>query len=102
MRLSFVKGVEGKIRVGMAVGKRQGKSHERNRGRRMLREAFRRLLPWMRDDVWIVARLSRAGMKSGAREIYEELSRLLAKGGFMLPEWPGPNWDDPSKGVAEQ
>ncbi len=99
MRLLFVKGEEGQVRIGMAVGKRQGKSHERNRGRRMLKEGFRRLLPWMRGDFMIVAGLTSAGMRSGSREIYEELASLLQKGGLLLPRWPGPNWNDPSKGV---
>lgn len=102
MRLLFVKGAEGAPRVGMAVGKRQGKSHDRNRGRRVLREGFRRLLPWIRRDVWIVAGLSRAGMKAGAKEIYAETASLLEGAGLMEPGWPGPDWEGRSPGADER
>ena len=89
----FVEAPDGRTRVGFAVGKRQGKSHERNRGRRILKEGFRRLLPWMRDGVWIVAALRRVGMTAGAREIYSDLAELLRGRGIMVEEWPGLDWN---------
>lgn len=84
---------DGRRRIGFAVGKRQGKSHERNRGRRILKEGFRRLLPWLRDGIWIVAALRRSGMEAGAREIYRDLARLLSRQGLMVEEWPGMDWN---------
>ena len=102
MRLLFMKAEDGRSRIGLAVGKRQGKSHDRNRGRRVLKEGFRRLLPWIRPGVWIVAGLSGAGMRANSTTIYEELAQLLKRGGFLEPEWPGANWDEPSKGVRER
>lgn len=102
MRLLFMKAEDGRTRIGMAVGKRQGKSHDRNRGRRVLKEGFRRLLPWMRQGVWCVAALSGAGMRADSKAVYEELARLLEGGGFLEPEWPGANWDEPSEGLQER
>ena len=89
----FVEAPDGRTRIGFAVGKRQGKSHERNRGRRILREGVRRLLPWMKDGVWVVAALRSRGMAAGADEIYLNLAGLLAGRGFMVEEWPGPDWN---------
>ena len=102
MRLLFLKAEDGVTRIGLAVGKRQGKSHDRNRGRRVLKEGFRRILPWIRPGVWIVAGLSGTGMRAGSTDVYEELARLLKGGGFLEPEWPGANWENPSEGAKEK
>ena len=99
VRLLFMKAEDGRTRIGLAVGKRQGKSHDRNRGRRILKEGFRRLFPWMREGVWIVAGLSSAGMRANSRRVYEDLARLLERGGFLEPEWPGANWEEPLEGI---
>lgn len=102
MRLLFLKAEDGVVRIGRAVGKRQGKSHDRNRGRRVLKEGFRRLLPWIRPGVWIVAGLSSAGMGARSTDVYKELARLLEGGGYLKPEWPGANWENPSEGAKEK
>ncbi len=78
----FLEAPDGRTRVGFAVGKRQGKSHERNRGRRILKEGFRRLLPWMKAGVWVVASLRTGGMNAGAREVYYDLAGRSATGEY--------------------
>ncbi len=68
--------------IGLAVGKRQGKSHDRNRGRRILKRRLPQNSSWIRPGVWIVAGLSGTGMKAGSTDVYEELARLLEGEGF--------------------
>jgi ribonuclease P protein component len=98
VRLLFLRdsseGHSGKIpRVGYAVGKRQGKAHVRNRGRRVLREAFRRLRPWVVPDVVLVLSLKDRGLGAGAVEIYRDMARVLWKNGLFTPEWTGAAWE---------
>jgi len=102
VRLLFLEAPDGRTRVGFAVGKRQGKSHERNRGRRILKEGFRRLLPWMKEGVWLVASLRNSGMTAGAGEVYYDLARVLAGRGMMVAGWPGPDWDCTEAGRKEE
>ena len=81
VRLLFLRNpVQLGLRVGYAVGKRQGKAHVRNRGRRVLREAFRRLTPWVVSDVTLVLSL-----KDG----------VLRRQGLLLDGWDGAAWDSP-------
>lgn len=88
VRLLFLGVGDGPPRLGAAVGKRQGSSVARNRGRRILREAFRVLHPWMKDGVWIVAMLRSAGLKAGTREIYTDMVALLRKEELLKPGFP--------------
>jgi ribonuclease P protein component len=84
---------EGPTRFGFAVGKRQGKAHVRSRGKRVLREAARRLLPWIRPRMRIVASLRDEGMKATADKIYFDMAKVLSKHGFFRLEWPGASWE---------
>lgn len=88
VRLLFLDTGEGPPRLGAAVGKRQGASVVRNRGRRILREAFRNCRPWLKEGIWIVAMLRSAGLCAGAGEIYEDLVRLLEREGLLRPGFP--------------
>lgn len=90
MRLLFLETGEGPPRLGAAVGKRQGSSVVRSRGRRVLREAFRACRPWVKEGLWIVAMLRSAGLESRTNEVYAELVRLLDKEGFLKPGYPYP------------
>lgn len=98
MRLVFVRSPDGSTRIGLAVGKKQGKAHERNRGRRVLKEGIRRLIPWIREGVWLVLSLRTAGMKADGKSVYLDLGALLLHNGLLRDDWPGLNWEEPSRG----
>jgi ribonuclease P protein component len=93
VRLLFLRKTDGaEARVGYAVGKRQGKAHVRNRGKRILREAFRRLRPWVRPGVTLVASLKDRALLSKTPEIYRDMARILLKHGLLNSDWPGCEW----------
>lgn len=92
VRLFFVKQPDSSTLVGVTVGKKIAKACKRTRGRRMLRESFRRLLPWMKNDVWIVASLRECALDLSAREVYEDMARCLKRRGLMRDDWPGSDW----------
>jgi ribonuclease P protein component len=92
VRLLFLKWTEPGPRVGYAVGKRQGKAHVRSRGRRILRESFRRLSPWIFPDVTMVLSLKDRGLTVKAHEIYGDMARILKKNRLLKLDWPGAVW----------
>lgn len=73
-------------RVGITVSKKIGGAVQRNRAKRIIREAYRQLLKNYRVKtgflVVIVARDSIVGAKS--TDIYPELVRAAKKAGFIL------------------
>jgi ribonuclease P protein component len=79
-------------RVAYVVGKRQGKAHVRNRGKRILREAFRGLRPWTVPNATLVFSLRNKALGLKASEIYRDMARVLRKNGFLAPNWPGALW----------
>jgi len=96
VRLLFLRETETqlptKVRVGYAVGKRQGKANVRNRGKRVLREAFRRLSHWMPPSVTMVASLKDKALCAKANEVYYDMARVLKKSNLLKPDWPGAEW----------
>ncbi|MBC7321710.1 MAG: ribonuclease P protein component [Acetomicrobium sp.] len=103
VRMLYIKAPEGAgTRIGVAVGKKQGKSCVRNRGRRLLKEAARRLLPWLKEDYWIVLQLSSAGLTKGARDIYFDMADLWRREGLMRADWPGADFTPWTKGEENE
>ncbi len=67
------------IRVGYAVGKHQGKAHVRNRGKRILRAAFREVTSKfaIKTDVSFVLSLKNKGLDAKSNEISADLVKIL-------------------------
>jgi ribonuclease P protein component len=88
---------DGGTRVGFTVGKKIAGAVARTRGRRILRESIRRLLPWTKEGIWFVASLREKGLDSDAISIYYEIAELLEKSGMLSDTWNGADWrvDDP-------
>ncbi len=80
VRLLYLKGNdEGGIKFGCAVGKKLGKAHVRNRGRRILREAFRQVSAQIVPGISIVLTLRASGLTAKTPDITRELERLFRK-----------------------
>lgn len=88
----YVRPTEGRRRVGITAGRRFGAAVARNRAKRRLREAFRRLEGRLRDhgDVVLVARAS--ALTAPFDAIVTEMEQLCAAGQMLLggsPREPG-------------
>lgn len=94
VRLLFLRGTDG-LRVGYAVGKRQGKAHVRNRGRRVLREAFRRLSPWIVPGVSIITSLKDRALGASAVAVWRDMAHVLQQRGLLTEGWAEADWDTP-------
>ena len=81
-------------RIGFAVGKKGRNSCERNRGKRILREAMRRLMPYVAPGLNIVAALKDAAVSVNvsAVDIYLDSAKILAKRGLLSKEWQRDKW----------
>ena len=79
VRLLYVMNTDGAIHFGCAVGKKLGKAHTRNRGRRILREAFRQTCAKIIPGVSIVLSLRHEGLTAKTPEIIAELEVLLRR-----------------------
>ena len=80
-------------RFGVTVSKKIANAVKRVRGRRILREAIRRLKPWVKDGFWIVVSLRGAGLDVSAREIYFDLAKLMKRQDLLVSEWQNLDWD---------
>lgn len=78
VRLLFLKDDDA-IKFGCAVGKRQGKAHVRNRGKRILREAFRSLSGEIIPGVQIILCLTNKGLTCKTPEIVSELEKIFRR-----------------------
>lgn len=71
----------GSPRIGITVTRKIGNSVERNRARRLLREAFRKNKWLAPHGVDIVINVKRALLEAGYREVEGELVALLKRAG---------------------
>lgn len=92
VRLLFVKAPDGETKFGVVVGKKQGKACVRSRGRRVLREAARRLAPWVCPGYWFVLGLSHKGLTASGKDVYYNLACMMKRLNLLSPDWPGPSW----------
>ena len=81
VRLLYLKDDEPKIKFGCAVGKKLGKAHVRNRGKRILRAAFKKFLSAKKliPGLKIVLNLKENGLDSKSHEIAVELEKLFRR-----------------------
>jgi ribonuclease P protein component len=92
VRLFFLDRPDDDTLVGVTVGRKIANAAKRTRGRRVLRESFRKLLPWMKDGLWIVGSLRENALDRSARDIYMDIGRSMKRRGLMDPDWTGPDW----------
>lgn len=93
VRLLFVPSPDGTTRFGVAVGKQQGSSPVRSRGKRVLRESLRRLRPWVRQGYWVICMLRNTALEKKSTEVYEDMAKVFSRSGLMDQKWPGADWD---------
>ncbi|MGD9666736.1 MAG: ribonuclease P protein component [Synergistaceae bacterium] len=98
VRLLFVERPGDPLLIGVTVGRKTANASRRTRGRRMMREAFRRLLPWIKDGVWIIASLREKALERSSRDVYMDIARSLKRRGLMKQDWPGFDWDADKEG----
>jgi len=81
-------------RIGFAIGKKQCNACGRNRGKRILREAMRRLMPFVAPGLNIVATLKDAAacMNTSAVDVYLDSAKILLKRGLLTKEWQNAKW----------
>ena len=79
VRILYLRGDDGGIKFGCAVGKRQGKAHIRTRGRRILRAAFREISGRIISGMKIVLLLQEKGLTSKSTDIQRELETLMLR-----------------------
>ncbi|MGI8595864.1 MAG: ribonuclease P protein component [Thermoleophilaceae bacterium] len=89
---AFPRSSEGDPRLGVSVGRRVGNAVERNRVKRMLREAFWSLAPGLppEHDFVLVARPEAGGLvrEGGEAGLEAALRELVAEAGLLSPEAP--------------
>lgn len=84
----YARPTEGRLRLGVTTGRRFGRAVVRNRAKRRVREAFRRLEGRLLDrgDVVLVARPQ--ALTAGFSEIVAEIEALCAAGRLFVEETP--------------
>jgi ribonuclease P protein component len=83
---------DGETKVGVAAGRKIAGAVGRARGKRMLRESLRRLLPWIKDGVWIVASLKERALGGDSVALYYEMAKLLERPSLLEDDWGGADW----------
>lgn len=74
-----------RVRVGVAAGRTVGTAVKRNRAKRLLREAMRRLLPDIASGLDLIL-IARPGLASASLEdVRQALLSLLQRAGIAIP-----------------
>jgi ribonuclease P protein component len=92
VRLYFLRRPGERSRVGVTVGKKIANAAKRSRGRRLLRESLRRLLPWVKGEFWFVLSLREKALEADAVTVYADAARVLDRAGLLDDGWGGGNW----------
>ena len=80
VRLLYVKEENSdEIKFGCAVGKKLGKAHVRNRGKRILRAAFYEFSKKLNPGFKIVLMLKEKGLRAKTQDIISELEKLFKR-----------------------
>ena len=80
VRLLYLKNEEkNEIKFGCTVGKKLGKAHVRNRGKRILRAAFVQFSGKLIPGLQIILSLREKGLDAKTQDITSELERLFRR-----------------------
>ncbi len=81
----FVTPVAGRARVAFVAGRRVGGAVQRNRARRVLREAWRRMAPSVRAGTGVVVVARKGFLPARTQELETEMRQSLAAAGLVEP-----------------
>lgn len=73
----------GPTRLGITVTRKAGNAVKRNRGRRLVRESFRHLLPDLKPGYWIVVNVMRAATAGPQAKVDSQLRDIFAQAGLF-------------------
>ena len=83
--LVAIPSTENRLRVGVTAGRSVGGAIQRNRAKRLLREAMRTLLPEIRPG-WDLILIARQPLPGAAyQQVQAALSQLIGRAGLLVP-----------------
>lgn len=78
----LIGGEDKPARLGITVTKKFGKAVHRNRIKRLIREAFRRAQPWIKQGMDLVINVRSFAESLSQQEVSSELNNLFLKAGL--------------------
>ena len=85
VRLLYLKDNESSsVKAGFVAGKKLGKAHIRNRGKRILREAFRQTRGKIIPGLRIILALKESGLDAKTQDIHKDLMTLLKRRKLLI------------------